>query len=77
MTEHEKKKARRGNHARRIAYLQKDIGIEPWSERETRRLLTRLDNVAGDGVTDPDLRVIVRLYNRELVGRRRKRSDAA
>ena len=43
-----------------------------WTRREMDRVCTRLSYVVGDGITDNDLRIYVRITNRELIGRRRE-----
>ena len=50
---------------RRIITMRKTIGLDPWTKAQTTALMDRL-NFPGDGITDPDLRVMVRLYNREI-----------
>ena len=41
-----------------------------WTRREMDKVCNRLSYVVGDGLTDNDLRVYVRITNRELLGRR-------
>ena len=55
---------------RRVLMLCKKLGIT-WFVDEREQLLDRLMHIAGDPVTGPDLLVVVALYNRELIGRRR------
>ena len=41
-----------------------------WTRREMNKVCKRLAYVVGDGITDSDLRIFVRITNRELIGRR-------
>jgi hypothetical protein len=60
----------RRNMRRRADLLCAEMGLPLWTDSEISPLMSRLAFIAGEGLTDPDLRVIVRLYNRELIGRR-------
>ena len=61
---------RRANYARRILELRKALGIK-WSRRESFEFLDRITHAScEDGVNDVDLRVLVRMFNRELIGRK-------
>ena len=73
MTEKEKiqmRVRRIANYKRRVCAICELIGIDQFGYRDLLRLTNRLMLIKGDGVTDPDLRVLVRLYNRELTGRK-------
>ena len=59
----------RVNYKRRIRLLHKSIGINPLSNVDMTRLLNRLMLVAGSGIAERDLTVVIRLYARELIGR--------
>lgn len=64
---------RRMQYKLRIRAMIKDMALTAWTRAEMTRLLNRIVYISGEeGVTDPDLRVIVRLYNRELIGRRKE-----
>lgn len=60
----------RASMARRVLDMRDQLEYEPWTRRETNDLIERLSFIAGEGINDVDLRVLVRLYNRELIGRR-------
>ncbi len=73
MTEKEKEEIQRRvrwRYKKRVRELCKLIGIDSFGNREMLRLMNRLMLIAGGGIADRDLHVIVRLYNRELIGRR-------
>lgn len=59
----------RVNYKRRIRLLCKEIGIGPLGNPDMARLLNRLMLVAGAGIAERDLMVVLRLYARELIGR--------
>ena len=59
----------RVNYKRRIRLLCKDIGIDSFSNRDMWRLLNRLMLIAGAGIVERDLTIVIRLYARELIGR--------
>lgn len=60
---------RRANYARRILELRKALDMK-WSRRDTFQFLDRIMYAScEDGVNDVDLRVLVRMYNREIIGR--------
>ena len=59
----------RVNYKRRIRLLCKNIGIDSFSNRDMFRLLNRMMLVAGAGIAERDLTVVIRLYARELIGR--------
>ena len=56
---------------RRVVAIRQDYGMM-WRRRESMQFIDRLIYIysAGEGGDDVDLRVLVRLYNRELMGRR-------
>ncbi len=73
MTEKEKTEKRVrliAGYKRRIKATCKFIGIDSFGHRDMLRLVNRIMLIKGDVVTYPDLQVLVRLYNRELLGRR-------
>ncbi len=53
----------------RIDRTCESLGIDPELHGQRLELVERLRRVAGDELTDPDLRVIVRVFNRETIGR--------
>ena len=53
---------------RRILRLRTAYKIGPLSTVQTNRLIDALYFVRGDGITDPDLRVMIRLTARGLYG---------
>ena len=56
-------------YARRALDMRKEYNMK-WSRRDTFIFIQRLmDASCVEGVDDKDLRVLVRLYNRELIGR--------
>lgn len=55
----------------RVVHVREDLGLPRWRREFMNELLDRLELVAGDDLTGPDLRVIVRVYNREVIGRMR------
>ncbi len=57
------------SYRRRVRALRADIGIKPWPRDAMAVFIERLIHVAGEGIGEYDLRVLVRMYNRELVGR--------
>ena len=57
---------RRASHARRIRALVKQHSLPPVSNQQRERMLDALDNVRGDGLTDGDLRVVIKLTTRGL-----------
>ena len=59
----------RVNYKRRIRLLHKSIGIPALSNVDMTRLLNRLMLVAGSGIAERDLTVVIRLYAREIIGR--------
>ena len=65
----------RESYDRRVTALTKRLNFV-WLVEEKKELLDRLCHVAGDPVTGPDLMVIIPLYNRELIGRRRAKNYA-
>lgn len=69
MTEAELKLAKRNNLNRRIIAVRNELNIPAWPIKETNRLSKRLMYAPGDGINDFDLRVMVRWFNRELIGR--------
>ena len=58
-------------YARRVKMLADKMGIQLLIP-ERDELLDRLCDVVGDPVTGPDLLVVVALFKRELIGRRRR-----
>jgi len=61
----------RENLSRRVLQIRGTLGMA-WSRRESYELLDRLTYAhLEEGINDLDLRVCVRLYNRELIGRRK------
>ena len=70
MTESELIQARRNNVRRRIIAMRNDMKLPAWDLKETNRLTRRPMKATslGEGINDFDLRVIVRWFNRELIG---------
>ncbi len=54
---------------RRINAQLDAMSLPHWSRRDTLTVCERLYYVAGEGISDSDLRVYVRITNRELIGR--------
>ena len=48
-----------------------NMSVRRWTRREMDKVCKRLAYVVGDGITDADLRIFVRITNRELIGRRK------
>lgn len=71
MTDKDKKRMHKAKYRRRVEAVRAQYGLMDWSEDSMGRFLRRLLNIVGDEITDPDLAVLVRLYNRELIGRSR------
>ena len=64
----------RESYRRRVSTLCQSSGYQ-WHGGQLNTLLERLTLVVGDPVTGPDLQVVVRLYNRELIGARRRHKE--
>ena len=63
---HNTDNARRDNYARRALAMRQHYGMK-WSRRESMAFVDRLVAAsANEGIDDMDLRVLVRLYNREI-----------
>jgi hypothetical protein len=69
MTESELKQAKRTVIRRRIIAMRTEIGLPAWDIKDTNRLTRRIADAPGDGIADFDLRVMVRWFNRELLGK--------
>ncbi len=72
MTEKEREQMRarlRMRYKRRARAMIKDMHVRHWTAPDMLRFLDRLELIAGDAVVERDLRVLVRMYNRELIGR--------
>lgn len=63
-------KLKRRRLERRTQAVRMDMGL-CWFRDEIDNFLDRLMHIAGDDLTAPDFRTMVRLYNRELIGRRK------
>ena len=60
------------NYSRRIIAMRKSMGMK-WTRRESLELIRRLMLASTfEGIDDIDLRVLVRIYNREVMGVRRE-----
>jgi hypothetical protein len=59
---------KRAGYTRRIRQLRDGHGLPALSNRQRSVLLDLLMQVTGDAVTDPDLRVLIRLAGRGLCG---------
>ncbi len=70
MSEQFEWESRRESYDRRVLMLCKRLNFT-WYIDEKRRFLDRLCCIVGDPITGPDLLVVVPLYNREVIGRRR------
>ena len=62
-------------YKRQIVDMCAGIGITKFGDKSMRRFINRLLLIAGDSVTEPDMRVLVRLYNRELIGRKETKQE--
>ena len=56
---------------RRIRWFRDFYGMS-WDRRQTMELVERCTNIIqeGEGIDDVDLRAMVRLFNREIAGRK-------
>lgn len=71
LTEANKARARTLNYARRIRRMLEDLGASSWNGEEMKRFMNRVRYMTRyEGLTDRDLREMVRYYNREICGRR-------
>jgi hypothetical protein len=70
MTEQDKLDRIRLIYKRRAREFYDSFGMK-WDRRAWHEFLTRVSNAhaSGEGVDDMDLKVLVRLYNRELKGK--------
>ena len=61
---------------RRVLAMRQEYGMM-WRRRETMQFIDRLAAIyqLGEGVDDVDLRVLVRLYHREIMGRRHEEQN--
>ena len=61
---------------RRVLAMRQEYGMM-WRRRETMQFIDRLTAIyqLGEGVDDVDLRVLVRLYHREIMGRRHEEQN--
>ena len=60
---------------RRIIRMRDGIGLPKWPIKETNRLTKRLMGCPGEGINEIDLRVLVRWFNREVVGRSKENEN--
>lgn len=69
MTRYEKQEMaerKAANYRRRVRLILDGLGLKRWDKRRMHQFVwTRLMQVQGDTINDPDLKVLVRIYNRE------------